>query len=117
MNGANGVNRGLLYLHDAVSAVCPIDGISIGKAADKSTWRIDYKATATAAQRAAAAAIVASFDINAEGARRETFKTDARLIDLISRLKSATPAQISAWVDADVPRAVKAVLLYLARGM
>lgn len=44
------------------TAGIPIDGVSIGKRADKSTWRIDFKAEATPEQRSQAAQIVAAFD-------------------------------------------------------
>jgi hypothetical protein len=30
-------------LDQLISAVCPIDGISIGRKNDKATWRIDFK--------------------------------------------------------------------------
>lgn len=46
-------------LHEAVAAVCPIDGVAIGDPADKATWRIDFRPAATAAQKAAAAAALA----------------------------------------------------------
>ena len=49
-------------LEAAIKAVCPILGVSIGRVADKATWRIDFDPTATAEQRAAAAEAFASFD-------------------------------------------------------
>lgn len=49
-------------LDQAIKAVCPIDGVSIGRAADKSTWRIDFADDATAEERAAATAVMAAFD-------------------------------------------------------
>lgn len=48
-------------LDRAVRAVCPIDSVSIGKPDDKTTWRIDFALGATAPQKAAAQAAVASF--------------------------------------------------------
>lgn len=45
-------------LHDAIKAVCPIDGVS-------SDGRIDFQPTATQQQRAAARAIVDGWDWNA----------------------------------------------------
>ena len=54
-------------LTEQIAAVCPIHGVSIGRRADKNTWRIDFKDEATAAQRRAAAAALAAFDVrNAE---------------------------------------------------
>lgn len=44
------------------AAGVPIVGVSIGKAADKSTWRIDFDASATPQQRTQAAQLVATFD-------------------------------------------------------
>lgn len=40
----------------------PIDGVSIGKASDKATWRIDFKLEATPEQRAAAQQVLQDFD-------------------------------------------------------
>jgi hypothetical protein len=54
-----------LDLHDQIQAVCPIDGVSVGRENDKLTWRIDFKPEATAPQRANAQAVVAAFDFNA----------------------------------------------------
>jgi hypothetical protein len=56
------MNLGML--HDAIAAVCPIDGISISDVGDKSKWRIDFSAGATAQQKDAAAQVVAGFDPN-----------------------------------------------------
>lgn len=43
-----------LAIHDKIAAICPIDGLSIGRATDKSTWRIDFKKQATDSERQAA---------------------------------------------------------------
>ncbi len=58
-------NGTLQLLNSAIYAVCPIDGVSVGRFNDKATWRIDFSAGATAPQKAAAAAVVAGFDVNA----------------------------------------------------
>lgn len=50
--------------------VCPISGISIVDPSDPRTWRIDFKREATPDQRRAAEVIVATFDVEAEEARR-----------------------------------------------
>ena len=48
----------LVYqFHQAVAALCPIGGIRLGTATDRSTWRIDFLPEATQAQRAAAEAL------------------------------------------------------------
>src|SRR3989304_3818897 len=52
-------------LTDAIANVCPIDGVSIGNESVRASWRIDFKAAATAEQRAAAATVLASFDAEA----------------------------------------------------
>jgi|SRR5581483_6700579 len=49
----------ILALHQAIAAVCPIDGVAILE--DSKTWRIDYQASATAAQRAQCEQIAANF--------------------------------------------------------
>jgi hypothetical protein len=49
-------------LDAAVKAVCPIYGVSVGIVSDKATWRIDFRPEATTQQRAAAQAVVTSFD-------------------------------------------------------
>lgn len=48
-------------LHQSISAVCPIDGVSIGDVTDKSTWRVGFTLDATDAQKAAAQAALSSF--------------------------------------------------------
>jgi hypothetical protein len=48
-------------LHAHVAAVCPIDGVSIGEQDDRTTWRIDARPEATAQEREAAQAALASF--------------------------------------------------------
>jgi len=53
-------------LDTAIRAVCPhIDGVSIGRVDDKTTWRIDFRAEAIAEERAAAATVVENFDASA----------------------------------------------------
>lgn len=54
-------------LDKAVRAVCPIDGISVGNAADKATWKAQYAATATTQQKAAAATAIANFTYDPVG--------------------------------------------------
>ena len=53
--------RTALRLHEAISLVCPIHGVSIASTA-ATTARIDYDPTATAAQITAAKAALAAFD-------------------------------------------------------
>lgn len=49
-------------LHEAIEKVCPIDGVSIGKVSDRSTWRIGFHASATDAQRSDAMAVLVAYD-------------------------------------------------------
>jgi hypothetical protein len=44
----------LTILHQAIAAVCPIDGVAIVNPNDNTTWRIDYGPSATPAQQQAA---------------------------------------------------------------
>ena len=55
----------IIDLDAAIKAVCPIDGVSVGRANDKATWRIDFKKEATDEQRKAARDVVAAFDPSA----------------------------------------------------
>lgn len=52
----------IVDLHNAVAAVCPIHGVSIGSESDPSTWMIDFRDDASEPQRAAAAQALAAFD-------------------------------------------------------
>jgi len=57
------LNNEVQLLHEAIAAVCPIAGVSIGsKTFDRAKVRIDFDQAATAQQRADAQAVVASFD-------------------------------------------------------
>lgn len=92
-------------LHMAIAAVCPIEGVSIGVEEDKSTWRIDFLAAATPAQRKAAAAVVAAFDIAAPVYKRrglsygefEALFTNDEL-DRVTAAAAGGNAQIFRWL-------------------
>ena len=57
------LNNQVQLLHEAIAAVCPIAGVSLGaKTFDPAKVRIDFDPDATAQQRADALAVVASFD-------------------------------------------------------
>lgn len=93
----------------AVSAVCPIYGVSIGHREDRATWRADFKPEATNQDRTNAQAAIFAFDLaafdaqeTAEAARLADIKQDAQTLDLYSRLKNATGTQIDSYVDANV---------------
>lgn len=48
----------IVELDQAVKAVCPISGVSIGTYEDRSTWRISFLPEATSQQRAAGQAVL-----------------------------------------------------------
>ena len=76
-----------------LSAVAPVDGVSIGDRADKSTWRIDFKPEATVQQRVDAQAVVAAFDVAAEEQKlldAEQAKKDKKALLLTQTNKSIT---------------------------
>lgn len=52
-------------LHNAIAAVCPIVGVTIGSDSDRTTWRVDFASDATDAQKAAGLAALVAFDPNA----------------------------------------------------
>ncbi len=100
-------------LTSAIKAVCPIEGISVARRDDRSTWRIDFAATATAEQRAAAAAVVAGFDLNAvqlqdsQAQQRRSTDTqelsDARVDAAVLALLDMTPTQRMQWARTNFP--------------
>ena len=53
-------------LHQRLSTVAPITGVSLGMLADKTTWRIDFRPEATSQQQADAQAVVDAFDVAVE---------------------------------------------------
>lgn len=56
-------------VHAGIAAVCPIQGVSIGRRNDKRTWRIDFDDAATDAQKDAARAALQSFNVAASDAQ------------------------------------------------
>lgn len=52
----------IVRLDAALKNVCPIHGVSIGRWANRLTWRIDFKDEATPEQRVAARAVMDAFD-------------------------------------------------------
>lgn len=57
--------QSLAPLMQAISAVCPISGISVGSYEDKSTWVVHYAENVSEADKAAAQAVIAAFDPSA----------------------------------------------------
>lgn len=54
----------LAKLQSAIEAVCPVHGVSIGEASDKSTWGICFKDGATQEQKSAAQSVIDSADVS-----------------------------------------------------
>lgn len=50
-------------IHEAVAAVAPIDGVSIGTLSDKQTWTVCFKEEATTEERAAAQTVIDNFSV------------------------------------------------------
>lgn len=96
-------------LHEQIAAICPIDGVSIGSYSDKTTWRIDFSLSATAQQKAAAMAVIAAFDVNAvdqaeanKAARSAVLRSEVLADAVIDKLRNATSAQITQYVQSNV---------------
>ena len=105
-------------LHEAVAAAAPIEGVRVGKPADRATWSIDFRDEATDAERAAAQAAMDAWSEPAE--RRKVLKSViiARLTDqqLEAALAAMTTRQKERWrapahpsIYADDPEAVELV--------
>lgn len=91
-------------LNDAIKAVCPIHGVSIGRKDDKKTWRIDFKTEATEQQKAAAQQVLDAF-------------VDNPAVENIVSMESATPFTHRALREffigfGEAQPAFKATLLY-----
>lgn len=84
-------------LDAAIKAVCPIHGVSIGRADDKQTWRIDFADEATAEQREAAHGVLAAFDPNAADLPAAVSMRQARLaLNAAGKLAAVEAAVASA---------------------
>lgn len=113
----------LSRLDQAVSAVAPIDGVSIGDINDRATWVVFFKPEATPGQVVAAQNVINTFDptsLSVEETRRKNLSTDLTVIELKNTLLNATPAQINSYVNAQVTdiatakTMIKKILLVLA---
>ena len=95
----------LIILNDEVTAVCPIEGISIGRAGDKSTWKITFASGATDEQKRAAQQVVDNFDTSAvqqRMVRRERYAAIARL----KTVKAEAVAENDTAVADDIQREI-----------
>lgn len=96
-------------IHDAIAAICPIKGISIGSFSDKATWSLVFDQAATDAQKQAAQAAINFFDVAAAQAKESSDETSlvsdtvaAKTDPAITTLKTMTPAQARIWVQTNV---------------
>ena len=55
--------KGAAALTERIQAVCPIHGVSIGKASDKATWRIDFAPEAEDGQKVAAWEVIQKWTV------------------------------------------------------
>ena len=69
-------------VHAAVAAVCPIHGVSIGRKADKTTWRIDFADDATEQQKLEARLVKDNFDLVAKIAEEDAKRQRSAKIDV-----------------------------------
>lgn len=98
-----------ILLYDTISPICPIDGVSIGRKNNKTTWRIDFKDSATEQQKNDAFRIIDKFDINAylvRDAEKATADGEAisyvKVDGVIQYLITHTPAECEDYVQANV---------------
>lgn len=83
-------------LDQAIRAVCPINGVSIGDEADRSTWSIDYADDATDDQKEAAEALLQTWDPSTETAPDSVSARQFKLQLLAQGLLD----QVEAWVGS-----------------
>ena len=106
----------------AIKAVCPIHGVSVGRWADRATWRIGFAPEATKEQRDAARAVMDAFDPDAPTPQEEREALDeaeqaqAKADAQIAAMLNMTPAEIGAAIDAAFPdQAQRVIVKRLAR--
>ena len=102
----------LALLDNAIKAVAPIEGVSIGRRNDKSTWRITFKPEATEQQMADAQAALLAFDtvaFDAEEARKAGVDAAIGADATIAQLKAMTAAEFDTWWAANVTNAAQAI--------
>ena len=80
----------IVALDQQLKAICPIDGVSIGRWDDPQTWQISFKPTATPGQRAAAQAALQRFDPSTvpPPIDRNTRKADLSNANTLTELKA-----------------------------
>lgn len=84
-------------LHNYISKVCPIDGVSIGNKSDPSTWRPQFKEGTTDEQKKAANEAVMSFD---SVKREQVLKAQDALLEIDRKSIRAIREYIASKPDA-----------------
>ena len=76
------------YISEEIEKLAPIDGISIGNLNDKTTWRVDYKNTATQAQITNVNNFINNLDITAPIPDDVRAEAQRRMIVLVNAKNS-----------------------------
>lgn len=72
----------------------PIVGVSVGREDDRTTWRCDFRDTATAAQRAHAASLMATYDAATDALLAQDLADKALALKALMSLARATWEQL-----------------------
>lgn len=88
--------RAAVALDEALKAVAPVVGVSVGRWDDKRTWRVDFAEGATQDERDAAAAVVAGFDAKAANVPQAVGSAQAKTALFNAGLLAAVEAAIDA---------------------
>ena len=91
-------------LHNLIKLVCPIHGISIGDASNKTTWIISFKDESTDEEKAAAQAVIDNADLSILDDPETVVRIDK--LEFKDRLKSlgkyeAASAVLASMTDDD----------------
>lgn len=80
------------------AAGIPIEGVSIGDPANRGTWRVEFTAAATPAQRTQAATILTTVAIDAAAQQQQLYLLSSRQKDVLATLAMIVRARgIPAW--------------------
>ena len=69
-------------LHDAIAAVCPIEGVRIGRVDDRASWAVVAAPEATPEQMQAALEVLAAFDPDAPSIEDLRAECSRRMVQL-----------------------------------
>jgi hypothetical protein len=117
-------------IHKKIAAVAPLISVSMGSWADKSTWTIEYTATASDDEKAAAQAMIDALDLVATpiAMAHRSMSTpdffDSLTEEELAAIEDSTNAQIIRWrkklplcsvveIDSEESEALQALLISL----